>query len=207
MFRRLTIFSMLLVVFASGCPEPARHPVTQPADRQRGPTTARPEGRGSSPAVAPPQTQPAPPQTKLSPPAGGQIEVVRPAPPPVVQVEPAKPELPLPPPRRPARPEDSWAIFREAFDEQQDAACTANWTGGTRLEVTTHNVKRLTIDLTLLPEGAPQKGPWNLQIDGQGVELTGFNPKPGYTGRIRDLVRSPNGVWTVDRKALYRIRG
>jgi hypothetical protein len=102
---------------------------------------------------------------------------------------------------------DSWVIFRDVFEPAEDAACTAVWTGGNRLEVHTENVQRLTIDLTRLPEGAPTKGPWNLQIDGQGIEMTGFRPKPGYTGKIRDLIRSQNGNWTVDRKRLYRLGG
>jgi hypothetical protein len=95
-------------------------------------------------------------------------------------------------------------IFREAFKPAEDAACRVAWTGGNRLEVHTENIQRFTIDLTRLPEGAPTKGPWNLQVDGQGIEMTGFRPKPGYTGKIRDLVRSQNGNWTVDRKQLYR---
>lgn len=106
---------------------------------------------------------------------------------------------------RPARPKDSWIIFRDAFDETKDAQCTAKWIGRNRFEVKTDNVRRLTADMTRLPEGAPRKGPWIIIIDGQGVELTGFKPKkPGYTGRKRDLVRSVNGKWTVDRKRLYR---
>ena len=114
-----------------------------------------------------------------------------------------QPEILLPL-RPPGRPVDSWIIFRKAFHPKKDATCQMEWTGGNRLVVNTENIKRLTIDLTQLPAGAPAKGPWNLQIDGQGIEVTGFAPKPGYTGKIRDLVRSQNGIWTVDRKRLYR---
>ena len=71
----------------------------------------------------------------------------------------------------------------------------------------TDNVRRLTLDMTKLPAGAPRRGPWIVIIDGQGVELTGFTPKPGYTGKKRDLVRSKNGRWTVDRRKLYRSGG
>ena len=85
-----------------------------------------------------------------------------------------------------------------------DASCTTKWVRRNRFEVKTDNVRRLTVDMTKLPAGAPRKGPWIIIIDGQGVELTGFIPKPGYTGRKRDLVRSRNGRWTVDRRKLYR---
>lgn len=94
--------------------------------------------------------------------------------------------------RAPKRPQESWVVFREAFDEVKDATCTAEWTGGNRLEVHTENIKRLTLYLTRLPAGAPQRGPWNLQIDHQGIQITGFR------GKILDLVRSKSGNWTVD---------
>ena len=116
------------------------------------------------------------------------------------QAESVKPSV------RPSRPNDSWIIFREAFDSKKDASCEMEWTGGNRLVVKTENIQRLTIDMTQLPSGAPRKGPWNLQIDGQGIEITGFSPKEGYTGKIRDLVRSKNGIWSVDKKKLYRGR-
>ncbi len=151
-------------------------------------------GRAASrPAPAP--EAPAP-SSDAEPDASQRPAAVKPLPKPEVR-----------PPRKPKRPVDSWAIFREAFDPKQDAACVARWTGGNRVEIRTENIQRLTIDLTDLPDGAPTKGPWNLQIDGQGIEMTGFKPKPGYTGKIRDLIRSKNGNWTVDRKRLYRIRG
>jgi len=107
-------------------------------------------------------------------------------------------------PRRPRRPKETWVIFREAFDEQKDASCRVKWMGRNRFELRTDNIRRLTLDMTRLPKGAPRKGPWIVIIDGQGVELTGFRPKPGYTGNKRDLVRSKNGKWTVDRRKLYR---
>ncbi|HVP09982.1 MAG TPA: hypothetical protein VMV94_02215 [Phycisphaerae bacterium] len=94
--------------------------------------------------------------------------------------------------RMPKRPTPSWVIFREAFDESKDADCRADWTGESRLEVHTDNIKRLTLDLTRLPAGAPRRGPWNLQIDYQGIQVTGAR------GRVLDLVRSKNGNWTVD---------
>ena len=99
----------------------------------------------------------------------------------------------LPPVRPPKRPIDDWVIFRDAFKPLEDAACDAEWTGENRLVVETTNVRLLTVDLHKLPSGAPRRGPWNLQIDGQPIEITGFR------GKIVDLIRSKNGVWTVDR--------
>lgn len=93
----------------------------------------------------------------------------------------------------PSRPDATWVIFREAFKPTGDARCDAQWTGDNRLAVTTDNIRRVTVDLNRLPTGAPQRGPWNLQIDGQGIEITGFR------GKVLDLVRSGNGEWTVDR--------
>ncbi|MCZ6817227.1 MAG: hypothetical protein O7F76_11125 [Planctomycetota bacterium] len=99
----------------------------------------------------------------------------------------------LPPVRPPKRPVDDWVIFRDAFKPLEDAACDAEWTGGNRLVVETTNIRLLTVDLHKLPSGAPRRGPWNLQIDGQPIEITGFR------GKIVDIIRSKNGVWTVDR--------
>jgi len=176
---------MIALAVVAGCQERPRQAVTQPA--------ARPTAQHAAPSPLKDNTA-ATSQKTLDEPA---------APPP--KTEPPKTEPPKS--SKPKRPVDSWVIFRAAFEPAEDAACSAKWTGGNRLEVHTENVKRITIDMRLLPEGAPTKGPWNLQIDGQGIEITGFKPKPGYTGKIRDLVRSKNGNWTVDRKALYRIRG
>lgn len=103
----------------------------------------------------------------------------------------------------PKRPEDTWVIFREAFDAEEDATCETDWLGHNRFRIKTRNIQRMTVDLTELPRGAPKTGPWVLLIDGQGVEMTGFKPKEGYTGLKRDLVRSRNGRWTVDRRRLY----
>lgn len=100
--------------------------------------------------------------------------------------------------------EDPWAIVREVFDKDQSASCTTNWLRRNRFEIKTDNVRRMTVDMSRLPPGAPRAGPWIIIIDGQGVELTGFKPKPGYTGQKRDLVRSRNGRWSVDRRKLYR---
>lgn len=101
-------------------------------------------------------------------------------------------------PDKPKRPVNSWIIFREAYKPLKDATCKAEWTGGNRLEVDTENINRITLDLTRLPAGASRRGPWNLQIDGQGFEIT------GRRGRIMDLVRSRNGRWNVDRKTLRK---
>lgn len=101
---------------------------------------------------------------------------------------------------RPKRPVDSWVIFREAYKPLEDATCEARWTGRNRIEVITGNINRITLDLTRLPAGAPRRGPWNLQIDRQGIEIT------GRRGRIFDLVRSRGGRWSVDRSTLRKRR-
>lgn len=111
---------------------------------------------------------------------------------------------PAKPKREPRRPTDDWVIFREAFKPAEDATCETKWVGGNQFEVTTQNVMRVTIDLTRLPPGAPTRGPWIIRMDGQAVELTGFKPRDGYTGLKRDLVRSQNGKWSVDKDKLYR---
>lgn len=113
-----------------------------------------------------------------------------PAPPPPVSVERPTTKPPEPPPP-PKRPKDSWVLFREAGDEKVDASISADWTGGNRLEVKTRNVRKVVLDLTKLPEGAPTRGPWTLQIDGQGIEIF------GKKGRVMDLARSPNGDWAI----------
>jgi hypothetical protein len=110
---------------------------------------------------------------------------------PTVAVQPPQPE-PLKPPPTPKRPQPTWAILRDAFNDKTDPTLSAKWTGADRFEIKTDNVQRLTLDLHKPPEGAPQRGPWNLQIDGQGIEIT------GRKGKVMDLVRSRNGDWTVD---------
>lgn len=107
-------------------------------------------------------------------------------------VMPTSPPTPPKPPV-PKRPEPSWAIFREAYDEKADVELHTKWSGENRLEIETQNIHRLTLDLTKLPEGAPDSGPWILRIDRQGIQITGAR------GRILDLVRSPNGDWVVDK--------
>lgn len=106
----------------------------------------------------------------------------------------AKPDRP----RKPKRPTDSWIIFRTAEDPEADVTCHYQWTGGGRLEVVTRNVTRLTLDLTKLPDAAPRRGPWDLQIDKQGIQITGVR------GKVLDLVRSPNGIWNIDREKTPR---
>lgn len=108
-----------------------------------------------------------------------------------VPAKPAKPE----PPAVPKRPEPGWTVFRKAFDDAADAACEARFSGGNRLDVKTENISHLTLDLGKLPAGAPKSGPWNLQIDGQGIEVSGSR------GRYLHLIRGKAGAWDVDREA------
>jgi hypothetical protein len=95
--------------------------------------------------------------------------------------------------RLPRRPVDSWVIYRDAFKPLEDSDVHASWTGSNRLEVHTLNVQRITLDLRRLPAGAPRRGPYNLQIDKQGIEITGAR------GLRMDLVRGKTGAWTVSR--------
>ncbi len=168
----------LLAILVVGCGEQTQPPkeTQAPASKPDVPNRPLPDEQSPPRAQPPAEPQPLPP----APPATSQ---------PVAQVEVA----PIPPVKEPKRPKDSWVIFRAPFDKASDVACDARWTGENRLEVNTDNVQRVTIDMRRLPEGAPTKGPWNLQIDKQGIQITGFR------GKVMDLVRSKNGIWTVDR--------
>jgi len=170
----------VLLALASGCGQPAEPPVQQRSV---------------------PDAPAATPQEKPAPAEPAAVTAV-----PHRSAEPAPP-MPRPLKRVPKRPVDSWVIFREARDATADATCDAEWLHGNRFRVKTRNIKRMTLDMTRLPEGAPAKGPWIIHVDGRGIELTGFKPKPGYTGHKRDLVCSKNGVWTVDKRTLYRTGG
>jgi hypothetical protein len=105
----------------------------------------------------------------------------------------SSPEAPpvTPEPEKPKRPEPKWMIFQQAWDEKADAKVRCEWTGGNRLEAETENVRLLTLDLTKLPDAARKRGPWVLQIDKQGIEIT------GRRGKVMDLARSKNGDWSV----------
>ncbi len=92
--------------------------------------------------------------------------------------------------RKPAPPECPWAVSIRAADDAPGEVL-GRWTGGNRLEVRTREVPRLRLDLTRLPRGAPRQGPWNLQIDGQGFEIT------GRRGKVLELERSKAGLWAV----------
>ena len=148
-----------------------------------GPVGCEQGSRATSAPSTAKTTEPTPPPQHAS-----DDGIAAPQTPPAARVEPPKPPAP------PKRPKDSWVVFRTAFDDAADAAIESKWTGANRIEVLTHNVSRVTLDLTKLPEGAPQKGPWNLQIDEQGIQITGAR------GKVLDLVRSKGGVWTVDKK-------
>ncbi|RIK67886.1 MAG: hypothetical protein DCC65_05290 [Planctomycetota bacterium] len=123
---------------------------------------------------------PAPRDTPTSRPADSQPAATQP----VVAEKPK--------PAEPRRPAPTWGIFREAFEDEADADLTCRWTGEKRLEVISQNVRRFTLDLNKLPPDAPQTGPWILQIDKQGIYIT------GRRGKVIEMVRSPNGVWSVD---------
>ncbi len=193
LITRMTLAAGLAL---TGCGSPTPRPPAQ---------TLPPEEPVATAVTAGPTD---PPAASLARPAAPVPPALRPTAPeqlpssPALAAEPPRP--PPPQPVRPQRPKDTWVIFREAERDELDAICEARWTGGRRLEIKTENIKRITLDLTKLPPEAPQEGPWRVQIDGQGIEITGFTPKPGYTGKVRDLVRSSSGNWTVDKKRLYR---
>ncbi len=168
LIRRIFVGAFLAGVFvvisSGGCQNPS-----QPAASPSSPHSSN----GNAPNVAEPdQLEQTPPLSNLPSPT---VEVSKPT-----------------PRKKPKRPIDSWIIFRTAADADADVICNYQWTGGKRLQVVTQNVTRLTLDLNRLPDGAPRRGPWNLQIDHQGIEITGVR------GRVLDLIRSTNGIWSVD---------
>jgi hypothetical protein len=174
-------------------PPPSRAPTAEPQTPAPKVTPVAPEPRPVEPKPLP--QQPLPPPPSPPPPPVAQPAAAQPP----VKAEKADEEARrlaeiarLLAERMPKRPTPSWVIFREAFEESEDATCRADWTGENRLEVHTENIQRLTLDLTRLPAGAPGRGPWNLQIDHQGIQITGLR------GKVLDLVRSKNGNWTVD---------
>jgi len=174
-FRRLAVLPLFGLGLAAGCQARSRPAVAPSPEPAASPTTvAKAE---PSPAAEPSKTVPS--------------------------VEPP-PQATAPKPVQTKPQADKWVIVREAFDDDRSTSCKTKWVRRNRFEVKTNNIRRLTVDMTKSPLGAPKRGPWIIIIDGQGVELTGFTPKPGYTGRKRDLVRSKNGGWTVDRRKLYR---
>lgn len=117
-------------------------------------------------------------------------EIEAPAPPATPRIEAPSPTS-KEPPAPPKRPKDTWMLFREALDEKTDTSISTEWTGGKRLEVKTKNVRKVVLDLTKLPDDAPKRGPWTLQIDEQGIEIF------GRKGLVMDLLRSPNGDWSI----------
>lgn len=216
-WRRMLLLAALPWLAGLGCQEQA-HPSQVQRDSfqqelpTRGTTTAPGPDRSDLPVQPPPPERlvqpPSPPATEPEARPTAEPEPkpeTRPSAEPGEASRDAEPQASSVLPRKPKRPKNTWVYFREAFDADKDVSLSADWTGGERIEIRTENVKRLTIDLAGMPKGAPTKGPWNLQIDGQGIQMWGRSPKVGYTGKIRDLVRSVNGNWTVDRERIYRL--
>ncbi len=194
---RLVVMICLVAGFllsGAACQQPTTPGKAREGPPRQSPTAPSQPALGDQPPAQDVMQDEAPPPPP-APPEARQLEEAHPA---AQETDPREAEEPAAFARRlaearPKRPAPSWVIFREAFDDAKDAACTAEWTGGNRLEVHTENIRRITLDLHRLPGGAPQRGPWNLQLDGQGVQITGFR------GKVLDLVRSKNGNWTVDR--------
>lgn len=95
-------------------------------------------------------------------------------------------------PRKPQRVDLKWARFADAFEKESDAIITGEWTGGNRVELKTQNVRRMVIDFRELPGEGKRKGPpWNLQLDGYAIEIT------GRRGPKIELTHKENGGWDV----------
>jgi hypothetical protein len=212
---RLAWLLLFIVFLGSACQQPAQPSPAHPAKAKAPASAPTPSAEPEAPAPIPPPPPAQPPPSEARPQpieATSQPGETKPPPSPVPTAsQPAKPE-PTPQaeqpdeearrlaeiarllaermPKRPTMP--PWVMLRETFDEAKDVTCQAEWTGENRLEVHTENIKRLTLDLTKLPAGAPRRGPWNLQLDRQGIQIT------GQRGKVLDLVRSKNGNWTVD---------
>ncbi len=122
-----------------------------------------------------------------------------PANPPVTSARAEKPPLPppdeTPKPKSPARPRGpDWANVTDVSDPDLDATIKATVTDGNRLRIKSDNIRILRLDLTKLPTGSAERGPWNLTIDEQAFELT------GRRGKQLTFVRSPGGRWEVSDK-------
>jgi hypothetical protein len=200
---------IIVALVGTACQQPER-PAQVPTEKpqqQAPPRAPTAEPQAPAPKVPPVAPEPRSAAPKPRPPQSPS-SLPPPPPPPVAQPEKPEPSVKaektdeearrlaeiarLLAERMPKRPTPSWVIFRDAFEDDKDASCQAEWTGENRLEVHTENIQRLTLDLTRLPAGAPGRGPWNLQIDHQGIQITGLR------GKVLDLIRSKNGNWTVD---------
>ncbi len=191
--RNILISTVLALGAAAGCAPNDSKTVADQSDHQKKQSA---DSRGRDRATTETADSPEPRSDARAPETSGESDS------PSVTHESPNTSDATPPPRRPT---DGWVIFRAAFDPKRDADCNTAWLGRNQFEIKTNNVQRITVDMTRVPEGAPRKGPWIFQIDSQAVELTGFAPQPGYTGLKRDLVRSVNGKWSIDRETLYRV--
>lgn len=106
-----------------------------------------------------------------------------------------KPAVAPPEKPKPAKPTHdagtAWAKPIDVTDPEANSKIDATAPGGNRLHIRTENVRVLRLDLKQLPAGIPDRGPWNLTIDHQAIEIT------GRRGRIVTLVRTPGGNWDV----------
>lgn len=162
---------------SSTIPEPSSDPAQQSSSIAR---SAAPYGPPSEVARDKPSSPTAARSPKSSA-ASSQVD------PPNAHAD-AQPPLP----NKTRQPSIPWVASHDPFNPSEEISLTGKWTGNRRLEVHTDNVQRLTLNLHKLPSGAPRSGPWNLQIDRQGIEIS------GRRGKVIDLIRSPNGVWSVD---------
>ncbi|OWY70626.1 hypothetical protein B7486_13500 [cyanobacterium TDX16] len=193
----LALLSACAAPNAGSSPVTAQSPPPQPKDT-RAPlddASARSDpssipARPSPPALRSPDSDEsarqnsAPPTAARSPQSSAASSQVDP---PIPHAD-AQPPLP----NKTRNPSVPWVASHDPFNPSEEISLTGKWTGNRRLEVHTDNVQRLTLNLHMLPSGAPRSGPWNLQIDRQGIEIS------GRRGKVIDLIRSPNGVWSVD---------
>ena|SRR5207302_6218309 len=125
-----------------------------------------------------------------------RVTPTQPAEPEPASSEPAtQPEEPATKPAEPKKPQRislKWATFADAFDKDADAVISGDWTGGDRVELKTRNVRRMVVDFRELPgEGKRRGPPWNVQIDGYALEIT------GRRGPRIELTHRENGGWDV----------
>jgi len=198
---------MLAILSACAGPNAGSSPVTSQAPARR-PTDTHAVDNDASTISDPlsDPVQPSPPAVQSADTYDQPPEIARDKPSPATaarspqssvassKVDPAKPQADAQPPlpSKTRSPPVPWVASHDPFDPSEEISLSGKWTGGRRLELHTDNVRRLTLDLYDLPVGAPTSGPWNLQIDRQGIEIS------GRRGKVIDLVRSTNGVWSVD---------
>jgi len=94
--------------------------------------------------------------------------------------------------RDPAEPQRGWLVIEEIAKPGGPASAIGTIAGPRKLVVATKNVKALRIELP--KAGMPSDRRVVLQIDSQGIEIT------GRRGPIARFQRSKQGAWSARRK-------